>query len=89
MIDAAQPRTSSAGGTVELDLPRLEALRDLVAMEARRPSPVPRSLPTYFDRYRAASRASPRVPEPTGRSPRSLMWTKPRPQAASIAPCGT
>ena len=43
--------------------------------------PAARSLPTYFARYRAARRASPSVPEPIGRSPSSLMWTWPRPQA--------
>ena len=76
---AVEPRSrSSAAGSPAR--PRIGGGRRLAAS--------PRSLPTYFARYRAASRASPSVPEPTGRSPSSLMWTKPWPQAVSIAPWG-
>ena len=62
-----------------LGRPRTGGARQLTARR-------PRSLPTYFDRYRAARRASPSAPDPTGRSPSSLMCTKPWPHACRCQP---
>lgn len=75
MYVSAQPMTSSA------DVPLIWTTRGWKpCATSYRCSPdgwppAARSLPTYFARYLAASLASPKVPEPTGRSPSSVIWT--------------
>ncbi len=84
---ASRPARSRRLGArpVTLDLRRLEALRDLVAMQPAPAAPRPRvPCPRTWPGSAPPAAPRPASPDPTGRSPSSLMWTKPRSQARSI-----
>ena len=101
-LDDSQTRsgcaTHVAGGALDhvlgraavaLDLGRLEALRDLVAMQARQPALVLESGRRSGPGSGRPAAPPPSAPEPTGSPPSSLMCTKPWPQARSISLRGT